>query len=411
MTDTLADGTTVADVPEFPASRDGRCPFSPPPVLLEAAAEKPLSKVRIWDGSTPWLITGHAEQRAILSDLRVSMDEKRSGFPHLHASNEAEAPHRPQTIFNTDAPEHTRLRRLMTFPFTAKRVEALRTVIQKITDDLIDTMLAGPKPANLIPALALPLPSLMISELLGVPYEDHEFFERESVAAVEATQDHDGKSGNELGQYLAGLIAARMDSPGEGKGWVSELAERVKAGEVTLPEATMMGVVLLIAGHETSSNMIALGTLALLQNPDQLAIFRDSEDPKEIANAVEEMLRYLSIAHHGLRRIAIEDIEIGGEVIRAGDGIIVGNPVANWDPSVFPEPDQLDLHREARQHHAFGFGIHQCVGQQLARVELQVVYSTLFKRIPTLALATTFDQLEFKHDKLAFGVYELPVTW
>lgn len=411
MTDTLADGTTVADIPQFPASRDMRCPFSPPPALREVAAQKPLTKVRIWDGSTPWLITGHAEQRAILSDQRVSMNERKPGFPHLHAGTAADVHHHPETIFNTDAPEHTRLRRLMTFPFTAKRVEALRAPIQKITDDLIDTMLAGPKPANLIPALALPLPSLMISELLGVPYEDHEFFERQSVAAVQASQDEDSEGANELGPYLAGLIKTRMDNPGDGTGWVAELAERVKAGEVTLPEATMMGVVLLIAGHETSSNMIALGTLALLQNPDQLAIFRESNDPKEIANAVEEMLRYLSIAHHGLRRIAVADIEIGGETIRAGEGIIIANPVANWDPSVFPEPDQLDLHREARQHHAFGFGIHQCVGQQLARVELQVVYSTLFKRIPTLELATTVDKLEFKHDKLAFGVFELPVTW
>jgi len=391
---------------EFTSPRDAGCPFAPPPALRAAAVEKPLSRVRIWDGSTPWMITGHAEQRAILSDPRVSMDEKRPGFPHLHAGNAAAAEHHPRTIFNTDAPEHTRFRRLMTFPFTAKRVEALRPAIQKITDELIDAMLAGPKPVDLVQALALPLPTLMISELLGVPYDDHEFFQRCSAIAVDRDAKPEENVNAQLGEYLAELI---MDSPSEG--WVSDLAERVRTGEVTVAEAAQMGVVLLIAGHETSANMIALGTLALLENPDQLALFRDSDDPRVIAKAVEEMLRYLSIAHHGLRRIATEDIEIGGEVIRAGEGIVVALPVANWDPTVFPDPERLDLHREARQHHAFGFGIHQCVGQQLARVELQVVYGTLYKRIPTLELATGIDQLEFKHDKLAYGVHRLPVSW
>ena len=402
---------TLTDLPEFPAARQARCPFAPPPALREVAAEKPLSKVRIWDGSTHWMITGHAEQRAILTDPRASMNDHLPGFPHQNETNAQVADQRPPTIFNTDAPEHTRFRRMMTFPFTAKRVEALRPSIQQITDDLIDKMLAGPKPVDLVQALALPLPTLMICELLGVPFSDHELFQRAAAVAVDrnAPPEESARTSGELMAYLTKLIETRVETPGEG--WVNDLAERVKAGEVEAHEAALMGMVLLIAGHETSANMIALGTLALLRNPGQLAIFRESDDPKVIANAVEEMLRYLSIAQHGLRRIATEDIEIGGETIRAGEGIIVALPVANWDASVFPEPDQLDLHRQARQHHAFGFGIHQCVGQQLARVELQVVYSTLYKRIPTLQVATGLDQLQYKHDALAFGVYELPVTW
>ncbi len=224
-----------------------------------------------------------------------------------------------------------------------------------------------------------------------------------------ATPEENGASSEAILEYLAGLITAGMDSPGAG--WISDLAERVKAGEVTVHEAAQMGVVLLIAGFETSANMIALGTLALLEHPDQLAIFRDSEDPKEIANGVEEMLRYLSIAQHGLRRIATEDVEIGGQLVKAGEGFVVPLPIANWDPSVFPEPEKLDLHRSARAHHAFGFGIHQCVGQQLARVELQVVYGTLYRRIPTLELATKIDDIEFKDAAFAYGVNALPVTW
>ncbi|MEV7038423.1 cytochrome P450 [Amycolatopsis sp. NPDC051061] len=396
---------------EFPAARAAGCPFAPPPALREVAAERPLSRVRLWDGSSPWLITGHAEQRSILSDPRVSMDDKRPGFPHQNAATAENVRHHPQTIFNTDAPEHTRFRRLMTFPFTAKRVEALRPAIQQITDDLIDKMLAGPKPVDLVQAVALPLPTLMICELLGVPYEDHDLFQRNATVAVDrnATAEDNTRANTELVGYLARLITTRMENPGEG--WVAELAERVKTGEIDVAGAAQLGVVLLIAGHETSANMIALGTLALLENPDQLDVFRTGDDPKVIAGAVEEMLRYLSIAHHGLRRVATENIEIGGETIRAGEGIIVPLPVANWDGDVFPDPERLDLHRQARQHHAFGFGIHQCVGQQLARVELQVVYSTLYKRIPTLAPATGVDSLRFKDDYLAYGVLELPVTW
>jgi cytochrome P450 len=407
----VAETLTATGIPEFPQPRADGCPFAPPPTLRAAAAENPVSRVRIWDGSTPWIVTGHAEQRAILSDRRASMDDTRPGFPHQNAATAETVAGRTPSIFTTDPPEHTRFRRVMTYPFTARRIEALRPVIQKITDDLIDAMLAGPKPADLVQAIAFPLPSMMISELLGVPYADHEFFQRNGAVLCDrnATSEDFARAYGGMVAYLAELITSRGDSPGQG--WVSDLAERVEAGEITVPEAAEMGVISHIAGYETSANMIALGTLALLQNPDQLAVFRDSDDPKVIANAVEEMLRYLSIVHTGQRRIAVEDIEIGGETIRGGEGIIVPLPAANWDPEVFPEPERLDLHRQARRHHAFGFGIHQCVGQQLARVELQVVYDTLCKRIPTLELATSVDQIEFKHDKIVYGVYELPVTW
>ena len=261
------------------------------------------------------------------------------------------------------------------------------------------------------PALALPLPSLMISTILGVPYADHAFFQQHSVVAVDttATPEDSAASAGELSAYLARLIESRRSAPTDDV--VSDFAARVEAGELTTPEAALMAVVLLIAGHETSANMIALGTLALLQNPDQLALLRSTDDPKVVAGAVEEMLRYLSVAHTGQRRIALEDVELGGETIRAGEGVIVALPAGNWDADAFPEPARLDLQRPAAHHHAFGFGIHQCVGQQLARVELQVVYGTLYRRIPTLELAVPAAEVRYKHDSLAFGVHELPVTW
>jgi cytochrome P450 len=402
------------DVPYWPMSRSADRPFEPPPDVRALAAKAPLTRVRIWNGSTPWLVTGHAEQRALLSDPRVSIDHQQPGYPHWNEGVAALIHLVPRTLVFSDPPEHTRLRRMLTPAFTTKRVEALVPKIQTSTDELLDAMLAGPNPADLVTALALPLPSLMICGLLGVPYEDHEFFQRHTTTAIDryATAEKTMATGRALHEYMLRLVEERVAAPAEDEeNVVSDLAGRVRAGDLTVEEASATAHALLSAGHETSANMIALGTLALLEHPDQIAILRDTEDPKVIADAVEELLRYLSIIHNGQRRVAAEDIEIAGEVIQAGEGIVVELASANWDPKVFSEPEQMDLHRPAREHHAFGFGIHQCIGQQLARVELRVVYSTLFKRVPTLKLATTLDNVEFKHDRLAYGVYELPVTW
>jgi cytochrome P450 len=172
-----------------------------------------------------------------------------------------------------------------------------------------------------------------------------------------------------------------------------------------------MAMLLLVAGHETTANMIALGTLTMLQHPGQLAELRESNDPKLVASAVEELLRYLSIVHTGRRRVAIEDVEVGGQKIRAGEGVIVATEAGNRDAGAFPDPDVLDIHRQAHHHVAFGYGVHQCLGQPLARVELQVVYGTLYRRVPTLRLAVPLEEIRFKHDMFVYGVHELPVSW
>ncbi|WP_087684201.1 cytochrome P450 [Streptomyces malaysiensis] len=412
MTETLAETTaeTEEPLPEFPMPRAAGCPFDPPPTTRALHTERPVTRVRLWDGSAPWLVTRYADQRALLGDPRVSSEATLPGFPHASAGFRENAGRR-RSFITMDDPEHARIRRMVTGPFAIKRIEALRPEIQKITDDLIDAMLAGPTPVDLVRALALPLPSLVICKLLGVPYEDHDFFQRNSSLLINRHSSvEDVVGANEaLTDYLEGLVVAKLADPADDM--LSELAGRVRAGELTQRDAANMGVLLLVAGHETTANMIALGTVALLENPDQLAVLRETDDPKAIAGAVEELLRYLTIVHNGRRRVALEDIEIGGETIRAGDGIIVYTGTGNWDAEVFPEPERLDIGRDARRHIAFGFGIHQCLGQPLARVELQVVYGTLYRRIPTLRLATGIDQLPFKEDGLVYGVYELPVTW
>ncbi|WP_306210158.1 cytochrome P450 [Actinoplanes sp. RD1] len=394
----------------FPAERAERCPFDPPPVLRELRDETPLTRVRLWDGSEPWLVTRHAEQRTLLADRRLSADVTRPGYPSA-------APARPGGMGGgigfilMDDPEHLRLRRMVTAPFAIKRVEALRPRVQRIVDDLIDAMLAGPKPADLVEAFALPVPSLVICELLGVPYEEHDFFQSHSRNLINRTVSPEtrGASFQALTGYLRGLLAEKTADPGGDV--LSQLVARVEAGELEPGDAAGMGVLLLLAGHETTANMIALGTLALLEHPEQLALLRDSGDPKVVAAAVEELLRYLTITHTGRRRVALEDIDIAGVTIRAGEGVILANDIGNRDPQVFPDPDTLDLTRDARRHVAFGFGVHQCLGQPLARMELQVVYSTLYRRIPTLRRATALSDVPFKHDGAVYGVYELKVSW
>src|SRR6478609_5017030 len=407
MTSTVRTGGAHApSAPEFPMPRAKGCPFDPPPALKKEQEQGPLRKVRLWDGSTPWLVTRYADQRALLADPRTSADITRPGYP-------SSAPVRGSSFsfILMDDPEHARQRRMVTAPFTIKRVEAMRPAVQKIVDGLIDDLLAGPPRADLVQAFALPVPSLVICELLGVPYADHDFFQENSKTLISrsAAPEERGAAHAKLIGYLDELMGHKIARPADDL--LSGLGTRVEAGELSRREAAETGVLLLIAGHETTANMIALGTLALLEHPDQLALLRDSDDPKAVAGAVEELLRYLNITHGGRRRVAVEDIEIGGEVIRAGEGIIVPNDIGNRDPEVFADPDRLDLGRDARRHVAFGFGVHQCLGQPLARMELQVVYSTLYRRIPTLRLDAGLEDLSFKHDGAVYGVYELPVAW
>jgi cytochrome P450 len=413
MSDTLTArvGEVAGDVPDYPMARSSSCPLAPPPEALALNAAKPLSRVRIWDGSTPWLITGYETIRALFTDSRASVDDRLPGYPHWNEGMLATVHKRPRSVFTSDAEDHTRFRRMLSKPFTFKRVEGLRPGVQKIADDHIDGILAGPQPADLVSALALPVPSLVISQLLGVPYSDAEFFQEQAHKGMGryASAEESAKGAVALAKYLANLVRVKVDDPTEDL--VSDLAERVRAEELSVREAAQLATGVLIAGHETTANMISLAIVALLEHPDQLALLRDTDDQKVISTAVEELMRYLSIIQTGQRRVAIEDIEIAGEVIRAGEGIILDIPPANWDTGQFADADQLDLQRQDNPHVGFGYGRHQCVGQQLARMELQIVLHTLLRRIPTLRLAVPMEQLPFKHDTLAYGLYELPVTW
>ncbi|MEZ0356212.1 cytochrome P450 [Mycobacterium sp. SA01] len=392
-------------------SRAAGLPLTPPRESLAFNENAQMGRVRIWDGSTPWLITGYEAIRSLFADSRASVDDRKPGYPHWNEGMQSTVHRRPRSVFTSDAEEHTFYRRMLSKPFTYRRVEALRAAVQKITDDHIDAILAGPQPADLVSALALPVPSLVISHLLGVPYEDADFFQEQSNKGMarNASAEDAAKGAGALAKYLKALIEKKMDEPAEDL--VSDLAERVRDEEISLKEAAQLATGVLIAGHETTAGQISVSIAALFDNPEQLAILRDTDDPKVVASAVEELLRYCSIIQTGQRRIATEDIEVGGGIIRAGEGIILDVAPANWDPRQFPNPERLQLDRNDGPHVAFGYGRHSCVGGQLARMELQIVLPTLFRRIPTLAPAVPVSELPFKHDALAYGLHELPVNW
>ncbi|MET9662244.1 cytochrome P450 [Streptomyces sp. NPDC006510] len=398
----MADAETVS----FPQNRT--CPYHPPTGYRgEHRGQRPVSPARLFDGRTVWLVTGHAEARSLLVDQRLSSDREHPSFPFF-AERLAASSLRRVELLGVDDPEHNVQRRMLIPSFTVKRTASLRPQIQETVDRLLDTMAEQGPPADLIDSFALPVPSMVICALLGVPYGDHEFFEAQSrkllrgpaAADVEAARDA-------LDDYFGVLIEKKRAAPGEGL--LDELiVKQLETGAVDRDELVRLAQILLVAGHETTANMISLGTFTLLQHPDQLARMRESDGL--MTSAVEELLRFLSIAD-GISRVAVQDVEVGGVTIRAGDGVILTTSVINRDESVYPSPDELDLGRNARNHVAFGFGIHQCLGQNLARAELEIALPALFDRLPGLRLAVPAEEIPFKPGDTIQGLLEMPVTW
>ncbi|MEU1433195.1 cytochrome P450 [Streptomyces sp. NPDC005775] len=397
---------TETETVSFPQNRT--CPYHPPTGYPSASrGQQSVSRVRLFDGRTVWLVTGHAEARALLVDPRLSADRENPAFP-IFAQRLATTTQRRIELLGLDDPEHNVQRRMLIPSFTVRRAAALRPGIREIVDRLLDAVVEQGPPAELVNAFALPVPSMVICALLGVPYGDHEFFEAQSRKLLRGPAGSDVEAARDaLSEYFRVLIERKRREPGEGL--LDELiAQQLETGAVNLDELVRLAQILLVAGHETTANMISLGTLTLLQHPDQLALLREGGDG--IPAAVEELLRFLSIAD-GLSRVAVEDIEVGGVTFRAGDGVLLSTAVVNRDEAAFPSPDELDLGRGARNHVAFGFGIHQCLGQNLARAELEIALPALFDRLPGLRLAVPAEEIPFKAGDTVQGLIELPVTW
>ncbi|GGY17586.1 cytochrome P450 [Streptomyces minutiscleroticus] len=400
--------TSSPTVPAFTLTRPRDAPLDPPPLYTELRAKQPISRVSLWEGQlSPWLVTRWEDARAVLGSPAFSSDPTRPGAPTF----KKDTVQNPRGFFAShDDPVHAAMRRTLTREFMVKRITELRPAIARLTDELLTDLTELSGPADFVEHFALPLPSLVICELLGVPYEDHAFFQEHSRAIVDfnTTAQESMQAFARLAEYLLGLVETKRTRPGNDV--ITRLAAQVDEGVITDQDAADLSAFLLFAGHETTANMIALSTITLLSHPDQIPHILGGQE--QVAGAVEELLRYLSIVHGGLRRTAVEDVTIDGVTIRAGEGVIVPIHVANRDPEFFTAPGDLDLARaNARQHLAFGYGIHQCLGQPLARVELQIVLPEIFRRLPELKIAVPMDEIAFKQDTVVYGVVELPVTW
>jgi cytochrome P450 len=383
-------------------------PLDPPPELAEIRATDPLTHVTLWNGASIWMATRYEDIRSLLGDARLTSDTTRPNFPQSSATAVAQRGGQ-KNFARMDPPKHDQHRLMLTADFMVKQVRALRPYLDQLLEERYVAMEKSERPLDLVKVLAQPVPANIIVKILDLPPELSDFFldRVNRWMSLDSTPEESGIAAMDALNYFAELIEERKDSTADDL--VSRLIrDHVRTGDMTILELQHMLHLLLVGGFDTTANMIALGTLVFVEHPDQLAQVRD--DPALVPGAVEELLRYLSVAHHVGFRMATEDIELASERIRAGDGVLAPIMAANRDPEKFPEPDAFDVHRDARGHLAFGYGVHQCLGQALARVELQAVFSTLFQRFPDIRVAVPMEQLRFKN-ALIYGVEELPVTW
>jgi len=399
--------------PPFPMPR--RWPLDPPPALAELRRRgQPLTRVRLWDGSTAWLVTRHAQIREVLHSPAFSSDTSSPGFPKATRAAAALAGDATRWLVRLDPPEHTRIRRILAKEFAPRRVAAMRPIVQCAADTLIERLAeAPPEPdgaVDLVRELALPMPATVICRILGVPNEDREFFQDRTHVAMSAdASPYEVRAAfADLRDDLDRLLREKENDPADdllGR----LIVDQLRPGELTHEELLTIARLLLIAGHDTTANMVGLIGLSLARHPDQAELLR--ENPQLIPGAVEELLRYHSVGNHGLSRIATADVRIGGQLVRAGEGVLLALNSGNRDEAAFERPDVLDLSRGASAHLTFGAGIHRCLGAPLALLELEVVLAGLLERLPGLRLAVPLEQLSFRHDMLTYGVRALPVRW
>jgi cytochrome P450 len=394
-----------AGLPTLPAQRTAACPLHPPAQFTGWRDEPGLRKV-MYQGRPTWAVSRYHDIREALLDPRLSADTLPGSFTQDGQDNV------PIMFARADDPEHHRLRRMMVGDFTFRRCEAMRPGIQELVDRFLDDMVRKGPPAELVRDFALPVPSLVIAMLLGVPEEDLGPFQECTTVGLDmrSTEEQRAQAFGQMYGYISELVQRKERTPGDDL--ISRLVtEYVATGQLNRETATMTGITMLVAGHETTANMISLGTVALLEHPDVFERLGETDDQVAIANIIEELMRYLTIVHTQVDRIATEDFMLGGQQIRAGDFVVMNLPAGNWDTEFADNPETFDVDRNTRGHLGFGYGVHQCIGQNLARVEMQVAFVGLARRLPGLQLAVPADELRFKDESSIYGMKELPVRW
>ncbi|WP_239029216.1 cytochrome P450 [Pseudonocardia acidicola] len=404
----MAD-TVMTEKRELPVHMR-RTEFDPVPELAELRDGPGIARIRTAVGSEAWLVTRYADVREVLGDqqrfgqARFSQRRRPPGLEDLTDEEIAQA--RAGNLLAQDPPDHTRLRRFLTPQFTVRRMKRLEPRIREIVDEHLDAMDEKGPPADLVEAFALPVPSLVICELLGVPYADRTEFQQRSNRMLDLSVPPKDRMrlARESRGYMKKLVAKAQAEPGED---ILGMLVREHGDDLTTDELIGIASLLLIAGHETTANMLGLGTLALLKHPDQLALVRD--DPEAVEPAVEELLRWLSIVHSGMPRVTTTEVEIAGQKIAPGELVVLALPAANRDPALLPDPERLDVTRGEMGHMAFGHGIHHCLGAPLARMEMRIAFPALLQRFPTLRLADS--EPGFRSFNVIYGLTSLEVAW
>ncbi|MFC4530775.1 cytochrome P450 [Sphaerisporangium dianthi] len=391
----------MSDLPQTPFSRTD--PLDVPSAYRELRQEAPITRVRTQTGDEAWLVSGYEMVRRMLADERLGRSHPDPASATRVSGSVLMGG--PTGDYDTEKEQHQRMRRLLSPAFSARRMKALSGHVQELVSGLLDDMAETAPPVDLHENFSFPLPVLVICELLGVPFEDREHF-RALSDGVSITADAAASMAalEKFSAYMMELVNQKRRHPAEDV--LSDLAQM----DADDQEIAQLGAGLLFAGHETTVNRIDFGVVFLLRDLAQ----RDAlaADPSLAPQAVEEILRMTSPTDHGLVRYAKSDIEAGDVTVRAGEAVIIMSAAANRDETVFPGPDVFDVHRARPEPHvAFGYAHHYCIGANLARVELNEVFGTLFRRFPTMELAVPVDELRPREGRLTGGLLEVPVTW
>lgn len=388
-------------------------PLAPPEELEWMRKEAPVCPIALPDGKVGWLLTRFEDVVGAMMNPAVSAQRKfQTTVTSVTLTPEEYAASRfGVTFIGMDPPEHTRYRRLLTGQFTVKRLKRLSPRIEQIVDERLDAIESAGPPADLVRDFAQPVPSLVICELLGMPYEKSKaFVERTAVIMrLERSKEELLTAMTEMSNDMAEVIEDKRRNPDD-RLFSYLLSCKLDDGRpLTDEELIALGNLMMIAGYETTANMIGMGALALMTYRDQWEILR--ERPELAERAVEEMLRFMTVGPYCLPRTAKEDLEIAGQKIKAGDPILLSTESANRDPAQFDSPEVMDVTRTPKRHVGFAYGVHQCLGQELARMEMRIAFAKLVQRLPELRLTIPADDVRMRSDMQIYGPHELPVTW